>query len=155
MQSTIQILESIKDFIAQNIDFVTVELTPDDISSYFLRDANGAILIQYQGSSFTANSALSVLEQNREIEIALLVIARSQLNEHGALEILDKLRSLLLGFSPDGCTPLTLKKEQFAGENEGLWQFELVLSTKTKTVQELCAKDKALGALFVETIRRY
>ena len=67
--------------------------------------------------------------------IALTVIARSQHDDHGAVDMLDKIRLAVVGFKPTNCTACSLVSEEFAGEADGLWQYQLMVQTETWQVE--------------------
>ncbi|STO70983.1 hypothetical bacteriophage protein [Avibacterium paragallinarum] len=58
-----------------------------------------------------------------------------QHDDSGALEVLDKVR-WRLGLSPTNCEPCVLISEEFAGEDEGLWQYQLIVQTSTWQVEQ-------------------
>lgn len=135
MSATLPILESVKEHLLRQIDRFTVELFPEDLDSYYLKDEDGAILVQYAGSKFDSLDSVDLIQQRRLVHIALTIIARSQHNDSGALEILDKVRLAMVGFKPTNCTACHLISEEFAGEAAGLWQYQLIIRTETWQVE--------------------
>ena len=137
MSATLPILESIQQRIADKTDKFSIELFPDDLEHYNLTDEFGAVLVQYAGSKFESIDSVDVIQQRRVVMVALTVIARSQHDDHGALEMLDQLRLAIVGFKPTNCTACSLVSEEFGGESDGLWQYQLLVQTETWQV-ELC-----------------
>lgn len=135
MSATLPILESVQERLLRQIDRFTVELFPEDLDSYYLKDEDGAILVQYAGSKFDSLDSVDLIQQRRLVHIALTIIARSQHNDSGALEILDKVRLAMVGFKPTNCTACHLISEEFAGEAAGLWQYQLIIRTETWQVE--------------------
>ena len=137
MSATLPILESIQQRIADKTDKFSIELFPDDLEHYNLTDEFGAVLVQYAGSKFESIDSVDVIQQRRVVMVALTVIARSQHDDHGAIEMLDRLRLAIVGFKPTNCTACSLVSEEFGGESDGLWQYQLLVQTETWQV-ELC-----------------
>lgn len=136
MSATLPILESIRNHIEQKTTRFSIELFPDDLDRYNLTDQYGAVLVQYAGSKFESLDSTDIIQQRRKVLIALTVIARSQHDDTGALEMLDQLRLAVVGFHPTNCTACHFVSEEFAGEESGLWQYQLIIQTETWQVEE-------------------
>lgn len=126
-----EILESVRERLFNEIEQFSVELFPDDLEHYHLRDELGAILVQYAGSKFDSLDSVDIVQQRRVIQLAITLIARSQHDDTGAVVMLDRVRQALQGFKPTHCTAIHLLNEEFAGEADGLWQYQLMLQTET------------------------
>lgn len=137
MSATLPILDSIRKRIEDKTEQFSIELFPDDLEHYNLTDEFGAVLVQYAGSKFESIDSVDVIQQRRVVMVALTVIARSQHDDHGAIEMLDQLRLAIVGFKPTNCTACSLVSEEFGGESDGLWQYQLLVQTETWQV-ELC-----------------
>lgn len=149
MAATLPILESIRERLFEQIDRCEVELFPDDIANYYVKNEYGAILVQYAGSKFESIDSSDIIQQRRAVHIAITVIARSQHNDFGALELLDKVRLALVGFRPTNCTACHLQSEEFTGEAEGLWQYQLLLKTETWQIQCLAEQQAVRKPKFI------
>ncbi|TRC07402.1 Gp37 family protein, partial [Mannheimia haemolytica] len=59
------------------------------------------------------------------------------------LDLLDKLRLLVVGFKPQNCGECWLIDEFFNGSSEetGLWQYQLILQTETQQVQHQAVEN--------------
>lgn len=135
MSATLPILQSIRDHIEQKTTSFSIELFPDDLEHYNLLDPFGAVLVQYAGSKFESLDSTDIIQQRRKVLVALTVIARSQHDDTGALEMLDQLRLAIVEFRPTNCTACSLISEEFAGEDNGLWQYQLIIQTETWQVE--------------------
>ncbi len=142
MSATLPILVSVKEHLLRQIPVFSVELFPDDLAHYYLKDELGAILVQYAGSKFEKVGSTDIIQQRRNVHIALTILARSQHDDSGALEILDQVRLAIVGFKPTNCEPCALISEEFAGEAEGIWQYQLIIRTETWQVQRVVMEDK-------------
>lgn len=143
MSATLPILQSIRDHIEQKTTSFSIELFPDDLEHYNLLDPFGAVLVQYAGSKFESLDSTDIIQQRRKVLVALTVIARSQHDDTGALEMLDQLRLAIVGFRPTNCTACSLVSEEFAGEDNGLWQYQLIIQTETWQVEDRQPQDLA------------
>ena len=135
MSATLPILQSIRERIEQKTTSFSIELFPDDLDHSNLLDPVGAVLVQYAGSKFESLDSTDIIQQRRKVLVALTVIARSQHDDTGALEMLDQLRLAIVGFRPTNCTACSLVSEEFAGEDNGLWQYQLIIQTETWQVE--------------------
>ncbi|MCR1838663.1 Gp37 family protein [Pasteurella caecimuris] len=135
MSATLPILESIRKQIETETQRFSIELFPDDLEHYNLTDEFGAVLVQYAGSRFESLDSTDIIQQRRKVLVALTVIARSQHDDTGALDMLDQVRLAVVGFIPTNCTPCHLISEEFAGEDRGLWQYQLIIQTETWQVE--------------------
>lgn len=150
MSATLPILQSIRDHIERQTTSFSIELFPDDLEHYNLLDPFGAVLVQYAGSKFESIDSTDIIQQRRKVLVALTVIARSQHDDTGALEMLDQLRLAVVGFRPTNCTACHLISEEFAGEDNGLWQYQLIIQTETWQVEDSQSQDlpKFTAALY-------
>ncbi|MDH2927352.1 hypothetical protein FW755_03190 [Lonepinella koalarum] len=155
MSATLPILTSIQQRLLDTTSQFAVELFPDDVDNYYLKDEVGAVLVQYAGSKFESLDSVDIVQQRRAVQIALTVIARSQHNDQGALDILDQIRLSLTGFRPTNCTPCHLISEQFIGEDSGLWQYQLLIHTESWQVERVQPQDlpKFTTALYRDNTR--
>ncbi|WP_373100796.1 MULTISPECIES: Gp37 family protein [Pasteurellaceae] len=141
MSATLPILESIRQQIETETQRFSIELFPDDLEHYNLTDEFGAVLVQYAGSKFESLDSTDIIQQRRKVLVALTVIARSQHDDTGALDMLDQVRLAVVGFKPTNCTACHLISEEFAGEAAGLWQYQLIIQTETWQVENRKPQD--------------
>lgn len=152
MAKTLPILEQIRARIYDTVPHYEVELFPDDPDNYRLNAQDGAILIQYLGSQYGQSESTSLVQQRRNIHLALTVLSRSQHNEYGSLETLDLVRDAVMGYTPEECAPCFLIKEEWLGSDAGIWQYQLIVATYAHEIQHHESKDTAK---FVETLLRH
>ncbi|GAB1669949.1 Gp37 family protein [Mannheimia haemolytica] len=143
MSATQPILEDICQHLRQALPEWEVELFPNDPSTYHLSHINGAVLISYLASKFEKPRTTQAVLQVRHVQIALTVLTRDLHNDVGALDLLDKLRLLVVGFKPQNCGECWLIDEFFNGSSEetGLWQYQLILQTETQQVQHQAVEN--------------
>ncbi|TNG92245.1 hypothetical protein FHQ28_08745 [Pasteurellaceae bacterium USgator11] len=151
MSATLPILSAITEHLTQALPDWQIELLPENPSEYYLAHPNGAVLVGYLGSQFGKLRASDIVSQSRSVQLAITLISRNLHDDTGALELLDKLRLLLVGFKPPNCAECFLLSEQFDGEENGIWQYQLILQTETVQIQKV--PEKELPKL-VEVIKR-
>lgn len=151
MVATLPILEELRQRIFEQTSLFSVELFPDNPEDYRLNAEDGAILIQYLGSEFASSDSTSIVQQRRTLDIAITVLARSQHNEYGALQVLDAVRLAVMGFRPQQCSPIYFVKEEWLGSESGIWQYQLMIRTYSHEMQ---AYEKQDLSKFVSAIKR-
>lgn len=151
MAATLPILNAFKDRLNAHFPDWDVQLLPDVPNSYYLAHPNGAIIISYAGSKFGKPRPTQAVTQDRTVHIVLTVIARNLHNDAGALELLDELRLLLVGFRPPNCNPCYLVEEAYDGRDDemGVWTYQLAFATQTVQVEQ---RQKVENPLFKHLI---
>ncbi|MGL4674185.1 MAG: Gp37 family protein [Wohlfahrtiimonas sp.] len=138
--NTQKILSDIKAHLDQQFPDITVELYPDDADKYRLNHAKGAVLIGYQGSTFTESEDITFVNQARTLSPHFTVLSRSQWGDSGALDILDRLRQALAGYVPINGKKIKLVREHFISGLGGIWCYLLVTEFDTYSIQSLEVK---------------
>lgn len=138
MSATQPILEDIRQLFAENLPEWDVELFPNQPDTYHLSHINGAVLISYLASKFEKPRATQAVTQVRHVQIALTVLTRDLHNDVGALDLLDQLRLLIVGFRPENCGECWLVDEFFNGSDEetGIWQYQLIVQCETQQIEQ-------------------
>lgn len=116
---------------------VLVQGFPDKPSEFILLHPIGALLVHYQGSNYTNSNALGFISQDNKKEFSITIVTRNLRENQGSYEYLDKVKSILTGFEPDGCSKLMPTKDFFISENKGIWQYGINFSLTTTNIQDL------------------
>lgn len=116
---------------------VLVQGFPDKPSEFILLHPTGALLVHYQGSNYTNSNALGFITQENKKEFSITIVTRNLRDNNGAYEYLDSVKSILTGFSPEGCSKLMPTKDFFISENAGIWQYGINFTLTTQNVQDL------------------
>lgn len=138
MSATQPILDDLKNHLAQALPDWDVELFPNQPETYHLSHIYGAVLISYLASKFEKPRATQAVTQTRHVQIALTVLTRDLHDDVGALDLLDRLRLLVVGFRPANCNPCWLVDEFFNGSDEetGIWQYQLIVQCETQQIEQ-------------------
>ncbi len=110
---------------------------PEKPQEFVLLHPVGAILVHYQGGSYSTSDSLFTLTQEKNLEFAITVITRNLRANEGAYETLDKVRETLSGYQIIGCSKLTPTKENFISEINGIWQYEIRFKITTPSIENL------------------
>lgn len=151
MNITLGALKSIQQHLSENLPDWAIELMPDDPSDYHLAHPNGAVLISYAGSKFDSPRPTQAITQSRHIHVVCTVICRNLHHDEGAINVLDELRLLLVGFRPPHCNPCYLIDEQFDGVANNIWQYQLAICCESVQVQRC---EPTVKPALVEVIAR-
>lgn len=126
------IIEKLKDTFPN----ILVQGFPDKPSEFILLHYKGALLVHYQGSNYSNSDALGFISQENKKEFSITVVTRNLRTNDGAYTYLDKVKSVLTGFEPEGCSKLMPSKDFFISENNGIWQYGINFTLTTPNIQE-------------------
>lgn len=88
-----------------------------------------AVLVRYNGSSFSGPEAQEIGACSQATEIALTILTRGLRGNSGATGALKACRDALTGFRPEGGAALMPQREGFVLHDGDLWRYEQVFST--------------------------
>jgi hypothetical protein len=143
--ATLHIIESVVDQLKIQIPKLAVENFPDKPSEYRLNHPKGALLVSYAGSRFGETEDVGMVVQRQIITLSITVVMRLLNGSEGAIEVLDKVRAVLIGFKPPGCRrKIWAVNEKFLGESAGIWQYALDVNTESILIE---ADEVEPGAL--------
>ena len=134
MATTNEILEAVRARLAQLP--LAAELWPENHGDYRLNHPSGAALVGYAGAEYGHARDVGLCVQDRDMTIPVILCFRQLNGPNGAIDMLDRIRTLLLGFAPPDCTKLLLQNERFAGEADRLWWYELTVACRTLAVED-------------------
>lgn len=109
---------------------------PDKPAEFILLHPIGALLVHYQGSNYTSTNALGFVSQENKKEFSVTVVTRNLRFNEGAYEFIDRIKAVLTGFEPDGCSKLMPSKDFFISENKGIWQYGVNFTLTTANIQD-------------------
>ena len=87
------IIEKLKDTFPN----ILVQGFPDKPSEFLLLHSIGALLVHYQGSTYSNTDALGFVSQENKKEFSITVVTRNLRTNDGAYELIDKIKSVLTG----------------------------------------------------------
>ncbi|MCY1404097.1 hypothetical protein D9M71_192970 [compost metagenome] len=138
------LLERLRGSFAQEL---SIELFPENPSTYRLNHPRGAVLLAYGRSTFPESEATDAVFQRRELVFSLTLVFRQLNGTNGVIPYLDRLRECLAGFwlphCDKACRPVG---ERFIGQLQGVWQYSLDVATRATQVQN---QDPYSGPLLV------
>ncbi|MCP4259089.1 MAG: hypothetical protein GY774_16510 [Planctomycetes bacterium] len=107
-----------------------VEGYPDDPLNYNLKHPNGALLVQYQGSSYTEPVSY-VVEQKQKALFDIFIITKNLRTHTGAYAYLESVKTILTGFEITGLARLYPVQEQFLSDVNGIWRYGITFALNT------------------------
>lgn len=128
--------DSIIELLKTSFPEILVQGFPDKPSEFILLHSKGALLVHYQGSNYSNSEALGFISQENKKEFAITIVTRNLRTNDGAYEYIDKVKSVLTGFEPKGCSKLMPSKDYFISENNGIWQYGANFTLTTPNIQE-------------------
>lgn len=135
---TIELYENILAWLADKEPEVECEFFPDNPLKYRLNHPIGAYLLSHQGSRFGNPIDTFSVIQDRQVMLAFNIIARQLYGRDGAIGMCDRLRDALVGYQPPSCDrKIWANSEQFLGEEDGLWLYQVTLSTQTVSLPKI------------------
>ncbi len=115
-------------------DFLTQGF-PDKPQDFTFLHPLGAILVHYRGGNYSNTNSLSYVTQEKKLDFSITLITRNLRSHNGAYEKLEQIKQSLAGFEIEGCSKLTPTKENFVSETNGIWQYEILFSLTTQSVE--------------------
>ena len=118
------ILDIENDIISQlqsSITELKVEGFPENSSEYKLLHPKGAILVRFQGASYSLPNEAGFIQQTSNLEFNLTLMIKGLRNKNGAYNYIDSIITALTGFQ--GMYPT---KVAFLTEDVGIWRYSLV-----------------------------
>lgn len=104
---------------------LSIEAFPENPAEYELIHPLGAVLVQYDGSTFRANKVTNgAVAQLRSLRFVLALVLRNLRDSSGCYEVLRTAAEALGGLViPGAATCLTPVSEGFSSEADGVWVY--------------------------------
>lgn len=114
---------------------VLVQGFPEKPDEFILLHPIGALLVHYQGGSYSDSNSIGCITQESQKEFSITIVTRNLRSNNGAYEYLDRVKSVLTGFKPDECSLLKPTKDYFISEHSGIWQYGINFSLTAQNIQ--------------------
>ena len=101
---------------------------PDDARDFDLAQYELAVLVHYAGARYEAQGLSGPADQMRDLRFALLIYVRGLRGPAGSYETLEAARKAVQNRRFAGSAPVRLIAERLAGEEAGIWQWEMEVS---------------------------
>ena len=136
MATTLQIIDAVVGRLKVKIPQLAVEFFPDRPSEYRLNHPKGALLVSYPGSKFGDPIDITYVAQPRDVKLSVTVVMRQLNGRGGAVDVVDTVRQVLVGWRPPDCKKARAGPDTFLGETAGLWQYAVDFSAETMLVED-------------------
>lgn len=128
-----QIIERLKSKIPE----LHIEGFPEKPAEFRLVHPKGAILVHYQGGNYSEQKALAVIVQDKKLEFSITIVIKHLRTHEGAYGYLDRVRNILTGFKPEGGNKMIPVKDEFIGEDNGIWQYSINFTTVIPVLEDI------------------
>lgn len=128
---------SIIERLKAKIPELHIEGFPEKPAEFKLVHPKGAILVHYQGGIYSDQKALAVIVQEKKYEFSITVVMRHLRTHEGAYGYLDRVRNILTGFKPEGGSKMIPVKDEFIGEDNGIWQYSINFTTVIPVLEDI------------------
>ncbi len=136
MATTLEIIDAAVARLKVRLPQFAVEHFPDRPSEYRLNHPKGALLVSYLGSQFDTTVDVTYMAQPRTVKLSVTVVLRQLNGRGGAVDVVDAVRQVLVGFRPPDCRKLRAVSEKFLGETAGLWQYAVDVACEAMIVED-------------------
>lgn len=137
MAVTLIIIDAVVARLKERIPDLAVEYFPDKPSEYRLNHPRGALLVSYLGAKYQEPIDTSAVVQPATIRLTVTATLRQLNGKDGAVAVLTRLRSALVGYKPPNCRrKVWATAEQFLGETAGIWQYAMDVATEAIVVED-------------------
>ena len=137
MAVTLTIIDAVVARLKAAFPDLAVEYFPDKPAEYRLNHPKGALLVSYLGAKYFDPIDTSAIVQPAVVKFAITATLRQLNGKDGAVAVLTRLRSALIGYKPPNCRrKVWAVGEQFLGESAGIWQYALDVATEAIVVED-------------------
>ena len=121
MAVTLTIIDAVVARLKAAFPDLAVEYFPDKPAEYRLNHPKGALLVSYLGAKYDEPIDTSAIVQPAVVKFAITATLRQLNGKDGAVAVLTRLRSTLIGYKPPNCRrKVWAVGEQFLGESAGI-----------------------------------
>jgi hypothetical protein len=128
---------SIIERLRSKISDLHIEGFPEKPAEFRLIHPKGAILVHYQGGNYSESKSIDCIYQDKKLEFSITIVMKHLRTHEGAYEYLDIVRQILTGFKPENCSKMIPTKEEFIGEDNGIWQYSINFCLITPSIEEI------------------
>lgn len=102
---------------------VKVETFPNDPAKFDFANLPAAALVHYVGSKYARREGPVKTDQDRRVEFAIVLLARSLRGQGGAYMHLEDIRLALQGDSFAGAGPAEIVRDELQSETDSVWRW--------------------------------
>ncbi|MCW3700370.1 Gp37 family protein [Burkholderia cenocepacia] len=144
MATTLEMVDAVVARLRFKLPALVTEYFPERPDEYRLNHAIGALLVSYPGSQYDTTVDTDMVVQPRRVKFAVAIVLRQLNGRGGAIDVLDHVRTALVGFRPPDCKKLAAVSDKFLGESAGLWQYVIEFSAGAVIVEDAEPNDGPL-----------
>lgn len=141
-QLEIEIMNRLTTSLGANVE---VELEPETESANKIPFAKPRISVMFDQSEYDTQNSTSSVVQDETCRLAVIIRSRLLRGPSGIYTVVENVRRSLVGYQPCNWSKIWLVKFTFLKRDTNLWEYVLLLSSKTMIVEE--APDETAPAL--------
>lgn len=124
--------QAIIDRLTAQIANIKVEGYPDDPLTYKLIHPNGALLVQYEGSGFSAPEDYNFVQQREKALFSVIVVTKNLRTHTGAYAFIESVKTKLTGYLIPNLKKLYLVRIKFLSDEGGIWRYEVAFALNVR-----------------------
>lgn len=115
---------------------------------------NGRVTVGYRASKYEPSKSTSLIAQDEQVQIELIITAKTLRGAKGVHKINEYVRARLIGFKPLGCGKITAVENVFNDFKDGFWSYSFVVSTSCMTIEQPdSAAEVLITQILIDEIR--
>jgi len=114
---------------------VEVEVLPETEDAFQRPYQKGRISVCYNMSKFGEVSTLSLIRQEDAMEFHIIIQARKLRDTHGIFDLFNKVKKIIIGFTPTHCGRIYAKSFDFEERFKDVWVYSFKVCCKNLLVE--------------------
>jgi hypothetical protein len=113
--------------LQSSITDLKIECYPENPAEYKLLHPKGAVLVRFQGASYSKPTETVFIQQDVSLEFNITLMVKGLRDKNGAYNYIDSIISALTGHN--GMYPT---KVAFLTEEAGIWRYSIIFTVPTE-----------------------
>jgi len=115
-----------------------------DVPENYTVVSDSAILVKYDGSTYSDPQSTGVVTQERTIKFNIMLFFKVSKNSkyQTVYDLVEDVRQLLLGYEPAQCSKLYMISDELVDYTQKMWVYSITVATKTVVFEGV--KDEVL-----------
>lgn len=113
-----------------------ITILPDDVADYKMPVVKGLVTVVFMGEKADADQSIGDLSQHTILTFNISIQSRLLRGANGAYAISERIKTLLIGFTPADCDRLNLSSHDFNGYQNEVWEHSVTFSCRSLRTQD-------------------
>ncbi|MBQ7567294.1 hypothetical protein IJT17_00635 [bacterium] len=134
MTATVQDIENaIIAKLQEALPGLSAEAFPERPEEYDLLHPVGAVLVQYEGGTYSGNALSNGIAQIKTLRFSVVTLVRNLRSSDGCYAAMQAVADALTGFViPGTVRPMAVVSERFNTEYDGVWSYVQTVETSVR-----------------------